>query len=65
MTVDHYGGDSKKLQFIFLSATCGNPKQLALKISGLKPTKLNPKPLIWSKDSGLKLWKQRRARLRI
>ncbi|MBN3884150.1 MAG: DEAD/DEAH box helicase [Nostoc sp. JL34] len=52
LAVDHYGGDSKKLQFIFLSATCGNPKQLALKISGLKPTKLNPKPLIWIRKSG-------------
>ncbi|WP_414553157.1 DEAD/DEAH box helicase [Anabaena sp. CCY 0017] len=52
LAVDHYGGDSQKLQFIFLSATCGNPKQLALKISGLKPTKLNPKPLIWIRKSG-------------
>jgi DEAD/DEAH box helicase domain-containing protein len=52
LAVDHYGGDSQKLQFIFLSATCGNPKQLALKISGLKPTKLNPKPLIWLRKSG-------------
>jgi DEAD/DEAH box helicase domain-containing protein len=52
LAVDHYGGDSKKLQFIFLSATCGNPKQLALKISDLKPTKLNPKPLIWIRKSG-------------
>ncbi|WP_250855136.1 DEAD/DEAH box helicase, partial [Anabaena sp. PCC 7938] len=52
LAVDHYGGDSQKLQFIFLSATCGNPKQLALKLSGLKPTKLNPKPLIWIRKSG-------------
>ncbi|MBD2295177.1 DEAD/DEAH box helicase [Anabaena sphaerica FACHB-251] len=52
LAVDKYGGDSQKLQFIFLSATCGNPKQLALKVSGLKPTKLNPKPLIWIRKSG-------------
>ena len=52
LAVDKYGGDSQKLQFIFLSATCGNPKQLASKISGLKTNRLNPKPLIWIRKSG-------------
>jgi DEAD/DEAH box helicase domain-containing protein len=52
LAVDKYGGDSQELQLIFLSATCGNPKQLALKISGLKPNKLNPKPLIWIHRGG-------------
>ncbi|PSB15419.1 DEAD/DEAH box helicase [filamentous cyanobacterium CCP2] len=52
LAVDHYGGCSKDLQFILLSATCGNPKQLARKLSGLKPTKRNPKPLVWIHKSG-------------
>ncbi|MBW4581967.1 MAG: DEAD/DEAH box helicase [Tildeniella nuda ZEHNDER 1965/U140] len=52
LAVDHYGGRSRELQFIFLSATCGNPKQLAQKLAGLKPTKRNPKPLIWIHRSG-------------
>lgn len=52
LAVDHYGGCSRDLQFIFLSATCGNPKQLARKLAGLKPTKRDPKPLIWIHRSG-------------
>lgn len=52
LAVDHYGGDSRKLQFIFLSATCGNPRQLAQKLSGLKPTKNDPKPIIWICKNG-------------
>jgi DEAD/DEAH box helicase domain-containing protein len=52
LAVDRYGGDSKQLQFIFLSATCGNPRQLAQKLSALKPTKSNPKPIIWIRTSG-------------
>ncbi|KAM3097673.1 DEAD/DEAH box helicase [Phormidesmis sp. 146-35] len=52
LAVDHYGGCSRDLQFIFLSATCGNPKQLAQKLAGLKPAKHNPKPLIWIHRSG-------------
>jgi DEAD/DEAH box helicase domain-containing protein len=52
LAVDRYGGNSKKLQFIFLSATCGNPKQLAQKLSGLKPTQNHPKPIIWIHKSG-------------
>ena len=52
LAVDRYGGDSKQLQFIFLSATCGNPRQLAQKLSALKPTKNNPKPIIWIRKSG-------------
>ena len=52
LAVDHYGGRSREVQFIFLSATCGNPKQLAQKLAGLKPTKRDPKPLIWIHRSG-------------
>ncbi|AFZ33527.1 MULTISPECIES: DEAD/DEAH box helicase [Cyanophyceae] len=52
LAVDRYGGDSKQLQFIFLSATCGNPRQLAQKLSALKPTKRDLKPIIWIRKSG-------------
>jgi DEAD/DEAH box helicase domain-containing protein len=52
LAVDRYGGDSRKLQFIFLSATCGNPRQLAKKLASLKPTQHNPKPLLWIRKSG-------------
>ena len=34
LAVDHHGGTSAKLQFIFLSATVGNPVQLAQRLSG-------------------------------
>lgn len=52
LAVDRYGGDSRKLQFIFLSATCGNPRQLAKKLASLKPTQRDPKPLLWIRKSG-------------
>jgi DEAD/DEAH box helicase domain-containing protein len=51
LAVDRYGGNSNNLQFIFLSATCGNPTQLAHRLSG-REQQTDPKRLIWIKISG-------------
>ena len=50
LTADKYGGNSQKLQFIFLSATVGNPKELARKLSD-RP-KLKSDRLYWINRSG-------------
>lgn len=50
LATDKYGGDSQKLQFIFLSATVGNPKELARKLSD-RP-KLKSDRLYWINRSG-------------
>ncbi|MGB5633403.1 MAG: DEAD/DEAH box helicase [Waterburya sp.] len=50
LTVDKYDGNSRKLQFIFLSATVGNPKELARKLSD-RP-KLKNDRLYWIDKSG-------------
>ena len=50
LTADKYGGNSQKLQFIFLSATVGNPKELARKLSD-RP-KLKNGRLYWIDKSG-------------
>ncbi len=53
LTVDKYSGNSQKLQFIFLSATVGNPKELARKLSDRpKPRKDRPDRLCWINKSG-------------
>ncbi|MDX2241578.1 MAG: DEAD/DEAH box helicase [Leptolyngbyaceae cyanobacterium bins.302] len=51
LMVARYGGDAEALQFIFLSATCGNPTQLAQMLSGRK-RRDSPKRLVWLKQSG-------------
>lgn len=48
LKVDAAGGNARKLQFIFLSATVGNPVQLAMRLSGRN----NPKQLVWIEKSG-------------
>lgn len=50
LATDKYNGNSQKLQFIFLSATVGNPKELARKLSD-RP-KLDKKRLYWIDKSG-------------
>lgn len=51
LAVDRYGGDSKQLQFLFLSATCGNPREMARKLSG-RSKKEHPDRLRWIHKSG-------------
>lgn len=51
LAVDRHGGNSNDLQFIFLSATCGNPTQLARRLAGRRQ-QTDPKRLIWIKTSG-------------
>ena len=53
LTVDKYDGESNKLQFIFLSATVGNPQELARKLSD-RPKLRNSKSdrLYWIDKSG-------------
>jgi DEAD/DEAH box helicase domain-containing protein len=52
LAVDHYGGNSQQLQFIFLSATIGNPKQLAQRLSNRPQTQQEKPSLIGIKNSG-------------
>lgn len=51
LAVDRYGGNSRRLQFIFLSATVGNPRQLARRLTGRRSRK-QAKRLVWIKNSG-------------
>jgi DEAD/DEAH box helicase domain-containing protein len=51
LAVDRYGGNSRQLQFIFLSATVGNPRQLARRLTGRRSRK-QAKRLVWIKNSG-------------
>ncbi len=53
LTADRYGGNSNKFQFVFLSATVGNPKELARKLSDRPKKKTNqPDRLYWIDKSG-------------
>ncbi|MBP0019391.1 MAG: DEAD/DEAH box helicase [Cyanobacteria bacterium SBLK] len=54
LAVDRYGGNSRRLQFIFLSATVGNPSQLARSLSGRRRKRNSTQSdrLVWIHRSG-------------